>query len=90
MSVTLDRIEREIASEVLDVILSEALALAPAAEHTDECMAFVHAIVRNSHIRYGALPLQNMNDQRIAAFGARGGLSATPLTTVEYGNGRPN
>jgi hypothetical protein len=79
MSRTLDCIEREVASEVLDLLVEEAMTLAPAAQHSDECLAFVHAAIRNCHIRYGAMPLQNRMDQLSAAFGARGGLSATPL-----------
>jgi hypothetical protein len=79
MSHVLDKIEREVASEVLDVVVSEAMVLAPATQHQDECMAFIHAVLRRTHLRYGAMPLQNLDDQALSAFGPRGGLSATPL-----------
>lgn len=79
LSKTLDHIEREVASEVLDVVVSEAMVIAPAAEHRDECLAFLHTVLRNTHLRYGAMPLQNLESQMSSAFGPRGGLSATPL-----------
>jgi hypothetical protein len=69
-------IEKAIRDEVLTLVMEEAVKLAPSARDTDECIAFVHVVVRNCHIHYGAMPLSN---GEFAVSAQRQGLSAKPL-----------
>jgi hypothetical protein len=86
MSDTLRRIEGEIAHEVLHLLTTDALAMLDATEHRDECLAFLHVVIRRTSLRYNpaALPLEEAR-----MFGPRGGLSA-PTIQAAAGNGSPH
>jgi hypothetical protein len=85
MSDTLRRIETEIAHEVLHLLTTDALAMLDATEHRDECLAYLHVVIRRTSLRYNPAPIPL---EEAVMFGPRGGLSAPtiPATT----NGGPH
>ena len=74
MSDTLRRIEGEIAHEVLTLLITDALAMLDATEHRDECLAYIHVVVRRTQLRYAASAHHPLEEA--VMFGPRGGLSA--------------
>jgi hypothetical protein len=79
MSELLRRIEAEIARDVLDSIIDDGLAVLDATEHRDECLAYLHVVLRRAQLRYGARLLR----EELPMGGVRGGLSATPMQHFE-------
>lgn len=81
MSKLLQRIEQEIAQEVLKAVGEEAFVVLDRSTHPDECLAYVHAVIRKTELRYGFHTYAR--DPVFVPADIRSGLSADPLVPEE-------